>query len=209
MRQWMQGPVTDGTLTDVAIKAVRGTVAFDRAAYRPGDVVRFSIWDKRANTNPGHIETVPVLLASSAEPVGERILAYEMGKDSQLFTGSVRLRVGRPSAMVSFRQACATGYLPRMRPVGIPKRTPQISTAARRSSSSIAVADITANSAFVSWDTDEPTRGIVHMVSPEMLVQLRTMIAFGRTMRLCSAGFGVRASTISRSWPWTGLGMRP
>lgn len=141
-----------------------GQVALDRdGTYGCSEAVSVQVIDKDLNADPNVVESVPVVVSSTAEPVGETVWLTEAGADSSRFDGSITLDPG-PAVGGDGLLAAGTGdlvtatYEDADNGQGVAVSATDSSTTDCEPPfiSGITVSDLSSTRAVVQWTTSEP-----------------------------------------------------
>ncbi|HEY5974087.1 MAG TPA: CARDB domain-containing protein, partial [Geobacteraceae bacterium] len=163
------GPQPFAYVASAAFNATsRGTIRLDRRTYNSRGTLELSVADRDLNLDPGIAEQISILVSSTSEPAGERVILTESRADSAVFTGILALNGGlvMPAdglLQVAQGDSISATYLDAndgsgqsasvTAHAGVDNTAPVIS--------GFAASDITETTARLSWTTDEPTSATI------------------------------------------------
>jgi hypothetical protein len=84
-------PFSLGASPTLVACSSQGVISLDRAAYACQSTARIEVVDCDLNTDDNVVETVPVVIASDAEPAGETVILTETGPQTAVFDGTIAL----------------------------------------------------------------------------------------------------------------------
>ena len=144
----------------------QGAIRLDRDKYACDGVAAVSVIDCGLNTDNELVETVTITVASDSEPAGESVLLTETGAGSAEFEGSISLNETDSAGVlqISNGETVTATYIDADDGLGgtdievsamavVDCQSPQISN--------VQTTNVEARSATVTFDADEPVRGIV------------------------------------------------
>lgn len=144
----------------------QGAIGLDRGKYACESVATVSVIDCGLNTDNESVETVTITIASDSEPTGESILLTETGAASAEFEGSIALSETDSAGVlqISEGETVTATYIDADDGLGgtdievsatavVDCQSPQISN--------VQAINVKSRSATVTFDADEPVRGIV------------------------------------------------
>ncbi|UCC31945.1 MAG: hypothetical protein JSU86_06635, partial [Phycisphaerales bacterium] len=144
----------------------QGAIGLNREKYACESVATVSVIDCGLNTDNESVETVTITIASDSEPTGESVLLTETGVASAEFEGSIVLSEMDSAGVlqISESETVTATYIDADNGLGgtdievsatavVDCQSPQISN--------VQAINVKSRSATVTFDADEPVRGIV------------------------------------------------
>ncbi|HEX71834.1 MAG TPA: hypothetical protein ENN65_00745, partial [Candidatus Hydrogenedentes bacterium] len=154
------------TTPDFSTATSAGVISLDKSKYACSDTAVITVSDTDLNTNPGTEQTVTVSIASTSEPGGESVLLTETGPDTSIFSGSIALNTtDAPGVLlVADGDAVTATYIDADDGAGginVPVTANATVDCQPPLISGVAITDIGATHATVTFTTDEPAVGVV------------------------------------------------
>ena len=144
----------------------QGTIGLNRAKYACESVALVSVNDCGLNTDNELVETVTITIASDSEPTGESVLLTETGAASAEFEGSIALNETDSAGIlqISEGETVTATYIDADDGLGgadIEVTTTAVVDCQPPQISNVQTTDIMPRSARVTFNADEPVKGIV------------------------------------------------
>jgi len=143
-----------------------GSLFLDASRYACEDTVVVRVSDTDLNTDPGTAQTVMVTVISTSEPSGMPVTLTESGPDTSFFSGNVALSAtGIPGSLaVADGDTITATYVDADDGAGgldVPVTADAVIDCAPTGINNVNILNIQATEASVTFDTDEPTIGLV------------------------------------------------
>ncbi len=144
-----------------------GVVQIDRTKYRCSDSVQILVNDCGLNLDPNVIDVAHVTVTSASEPAGEVVTLLEGAPDAAEFLGSIPISTTNAAGvlLVAPGNTVTVTYVDADDGQGhfnVPVTTTALVDCTPPNISNVHTTNVQPRSATVAFNTDEPSRGVVH-----------------------------------------------